>query len=77
MDDDSNGGMCSSHCKSVCSGEVLHYFYQPRDQLCIRIAELILQYGGSLLCESEVAMSLNVAALVMLQNQGEPSLMKS
>lgn len=33
------GSMCSSYCTSACSGEMLHSFYQPRDQLCIRIAK--------------------------------------
>lgn len=33
------GSMCCSYCNSACSGEMLHSFYQPRDQLCIRIAK--------------------------------------
>lgn len=32
------GSVCS-YCISACSGEMLHSFYQPRDQLCIRIAK--------------------------------------
>jgi len=42
------GSMCSSYCNSARSGEVLRSFHQPGDQLCIRIAKYILQYGDSL-----------------------------